>query len=76
MGLFGGAKQKTPQHDMLLPQAVDTKKISAEKMKRDLEKLGEFESKLKAKKQVLDVSLDALKPEDAALRLKNPFRGK
>ncbi len=77
MAFFGSIfKSHTPQHSMIIPQAVNPEQFSEEKLKRDLEELYAFKKKLKSKEQVLNTPLSALRPEEAALRVKNPFRGR
>lgn len=77
MGLFSGVfKIHTPQHEMLMPCAVKPEDFSESKLKRDLEQLNAFKQKIESRDPSLEISTENLRPEEAALKLKNPFRGK
>lgn len=75
MGLLDRLGLTAKEKAMLLPESVDPKSIPQTKMQKDLERLREFEKRIKGKKQINAISTEKESQHDLALKLKNPFRG-
>lgn len=75
MGLLDRLGLTEKKNALLMPEAVNPKTISTSKMEKDLERLREFEKRIKGKQQINAISTERESQHDLALKLKNPFRG-
>lgn len=77
MALFTSNKKddQNAEEKVVGPIGVNPEEISHEKQQRDLEKLMEFQMKIEQSTQRASSAPIQTKPEDEALKLKNPFRG-